>query len=191
MTSATSCRLAAMNRYISASGSISRPLYRRTSRICSLSSVPPGSRTSTGSRLASHSPRSSACVVLPEPSVPSNVMNSPRFAIWCPGRVLGRLLGRGCDTEPALRLLAGAARGQLVLGHQLVLQPPQVRVLWRDLDRAQGRLDLADRGRRLGQGARRGLVLLVHSIDPRQRVAHLAHGVALEDVDRQASALRL
>ncbi len=80
MTSAISWRRDAMNRYISASASISRPLYRRTSRMCSLNSVPPGSRTSTGLSFSSHSLKSSAWVVFPEPSVPSNVMKSPRFA---------------------------------------------------------------------------------------------------------------
>src|SRR5438067_6025279 len=185
-----SCRREAMNRYISASGSIWRPLYSRRSRICSLSSVPPGSRTRTGSRLASHSVSSSAWVVLPEPSVPSNVMKSPRFAISA-GSVLGRLLGRSRNAQPALRFLAGAPSGKFVLSHQLVLQPAEIGVLRGDLDRSQGRLHLPDRRRRLGERPRGGLVLLFDAVDPRERVAHLADRVALQDVDRQAAALRL
>src|SRR6266849_6257776 len=78
MTSAISCRRAAMKRYISASASSSIEPYRTISRMRSPSSFPPGSRTSTGSRLASALPSSSTCVVFPDPSGPSNVMNKPR-----------------------------------------------------------------------------------------------------------------
>src|SRR5207302_5640578 len=146
--------------------------------IRSPSSVPPGSRTATGSRSASHWPRSSAWVVLPEPSVPSKVMKIPR----CPAN-LGRFFGQRRDAKPALRLLAGAAGGQVVLRHELVLQAAQVRVLRPYLNRPERRLDLANRRRGLGQGSSRRLVLLVDSVNASQGVAHLAHGVALENVD--------
>jgi len=45
------------------------------------SSVPPGSRMTTGSCELSHSPSISTWVVLPDPSVPSKVMKRPRLAL--------------------------------------------------------------------------------------------------------------
>src|SRR2546425_12133199 len=72
-----------------------------------------------------------------------------------------------------------------------MLQPPEVGVLRRDLDRPQRRLDLADRGGGFGQRAGRRLVLLVDAVNARERVANLARRVALEDVDGKAAALRL
>src|SRR2546429_8562915 len=93
--------------------------------------------------------------------------------------------------QAALRLLPGAAGRQLVPRDQLVLQPPQVGVLGRNLTRPQGCLYLPDRRRRLGQGARGRLVFPVDAVDASQGVTDLAYGVALEDVDRQAAALSL
>src|SRR5256885_12696170 len=223
MTSAINWPRAAMNRYISASASICMPPKRSTSRMRSPSSVPPGSRTTTALREERASPSSSACVVLPEPSTPSNVMKSPRLKSSVPpprpaarfaasasgakegvarlgahlsmrndaapgpltqasaarsgvpmksqiswggeppgrlgredardfgGGTLWRFGSRG-DAQAALRFLAGAARRQLVLSYELVLQPAQVGVLRRDLDRAQRRLHLLDRRRGLGHG---------------------------------------
>src|SRR2546430_4890769 len=75
-TRSTSSARAAVKSAASAHGEISSPL-RRSSRTWSPSGVPPGSRVVTTSspvpRTASAS--SSACVDLPEPSRPSNVMN--------------------------------------------------------------------------------------------------------------------
>src|SRR6266566_2168099 len=76
MTRSTSSARAAVKSAASVHGETSSPL-RRSSRTCSPSAVPPGSRVVTTSwpvpRSASAS--SSACVDLPEPSRPSNVMN--------------------------------------------------------------------------------------------------------------------
>src|SRR5882672_10317638 len=131
------------------------------------SSVPPGSRMTTGSCELSHSPNISTCVVLPDPSVPSKVMKRPRPIR---ARSLGGFFGRKGDSQAPLRLLARAASGELVLGDQLVLKPSQIGVLGRDLHRAEGGLDGLDRGRSLGQRSSRPLITLVDAVDPRQRV---------------------
>src|SRR5215471_15769715 len=115
-----------MKRYISASGASAIPPNSRTSRIFSPSSVAPGSRTMTGFHEASAWPSSSTWVVLPEPSTPSNVMNNPLAIAGSLGRGLFRSRRY---PQPPLRLLAGAASREIVLGHQLVLQPAQIRVL--------------------------------------------------------------
>src|SRR2546430_4301732 len=76
ITRSTSSARAAVKSAASAHGEISSPL-RRSSRKCSPSGVPPGSRVVTTSSPAPRtaSASSSACVDLPEPSRPSNVMN--------------------------------------------------------------------------------------------------------------------
>src|SRR2546425_6892340 len=76
ITRSTSSARAAVKSAASAHGEISSPL-RRSSRTCSPSGVPPGSRVVTTSSPAPRtaSASSSACVDLPEPSRPSNVMN--------------------------------------------------------------------------------------------------------------------
>src|ERR1700674_2652250 len=177
MTSWISCLRAAMNRYISASASMSMLPKRTISRIRSPRSVPPGSRTTTGSRATNADPRSSTCVVLPEPSGPSKVMKRPRATLR------NRLLRGRRNPQAALRLFAGAAGRQLVLRDELVLKPAQVRVLGRDLDRPQGRLHRLDRRRRFSERPRGGLIAFVHSVDAGERIADLRDGVALEDVD--------
>src|ERR1700716_3491599 len=53
-------------------------------------------------------------------------------------------VGAGVDAQPAVRLLAGAARRQLVSLHQLVLQAADVSVLRRELHHRVGRLGAAD-----------------------------------------------
>src|ERR1700674_449568 len=156
-----SWRRAAMNRYISASASMSSPAYRTTSRIRSPSSVPPGSRMTTGSCGDSHSPTISTWVVLPEPSVPSKVMNRPRLM---PGELCGFFGGRS-DAQTALGFLACTARGELILRDELMLESSQVRVLGRDLDRAQGGLHRLDGRRGLGQRPCRAFVMAVDAVD--------------------------
>src|SRR5919198_4466585 len=76
ITRSTSSARAAAKSAASAHGEMPLPLSR-SSRTCSPSSVPPGSRVVTTSRPAPRiaSASSSAWVVLPEPSRPSNVMN--------------------------------------------------------------------------------------------------------------------
>src|SRR6476620_5516798 len=76
ITPSTSSARAAVKSAASAHGEILPPL-RRSSRTCSPSGVPPGSRVVSTSRPVprSASASSSACVDLPEPSRPSNVMN--------------------------------------------------------------------------------------------------------------------
>src|SRR5690606_1090248 len=80
------------------------------------SSVPPGSRACTTVRpcSASHSVSSAACVVLPEPSPPSKVRNSPRP----PTATSGLLLRRGLLGGGALGAGLGGPLGALV-GEQL------------------------------------------------------------------------
>src|ERR671934_1467218 len=78
ITRSTSSARAAANSAASAQGETWFE-SSKSDLICSPSSVPPGSRTRTTSR---PSPRnasvsSSACVVFPEPSSPSNVTNTP------------------------------------------------------------------------------------------------------------------
>src|SRR5438270_13827643 len=105
-----------MKRYISAIEDIPSGRCRSRSRILSPSSVPPGSRTTSGLRSLRARARRVTCVDLPEPSGPSKVMNRP-------GKK--RLLGAGGeDAKAALGLLAGALRLHALLVDELVLEPP-------------------------------------------------------------------
>src|SRR5712691_2233662 len=78
-TRSTSSARAAAKSAASAQAVISGP-SRRSSRRRSPSGVPPGSRSRTASQPSSRSrsARSAACVVLPEPSMPSKVTNTLR-----------------------------------------------------------------------------------------------------------------
>src|SRR5262245_1544338 len=80
MTRSASSARAAAKSAASAHAVISGP-SSSSSRIRSPSAVPPGSRTATTAcpARAAHSASSAACVVLPEPSMPSNVTNMRRL----------------------------------------------------------------------------------------------------------------
>src|SRR5438552_17682514 len=115
-------------------------------------------------------------------------MKIPRFPR---SAKLGRFFRQWRDAEPALGLLAGAARGQVVLSDKPVLQAAQVSVLRAYLDRPERRLYLANRRRGLGQCSGGRLVLLIDSVDASQGAAHLAHRVAIENVDARGLAVVL
>src|SRR4029077_12932238 len=112
---------------------------------------------------------------------------SPRFPL---ALNYTRSVRAGVNAQATVRLLAGAARRQLVTLDQLVLQPAYVSVLRRKFDHRVRRLRPADALERfLERGLRRvGRVELVH---PAQRILDLGDGVALQHLDRNAARLRL
>src|SRR5260221_6690460 len=120
----------------------------RNPRASSPSAVSPGSRTVTSSdtrgRLRSAAAAAASCVDLPEPSIPSKDTKKPGRAmpLLLPVAV-GFVRGRQ-DDETAVGIAAGAARVQLVLLDQLVLQTPHVGVLRRQLDLHARRLHPLD-----------------------------------------------
>src|SRR5438105_730065 len=176
MTRPTSSERAARNSSISASGVIAASPCSSRSRTRSPSGVPPGSRVTTGARPARADRSSATCVDLPAPSGPSNVTSRPRLP-GCgspppqpsPTRGEGGSglvnVGGWQDPQSALGLLAGAARDQVVLGHELVLHPADVGVLRRDLLRLQRRLDAPDRVHRLVQRAPQPRVRLLAEVE--------------------------
>ena len=83
---------------------------------------------------------------------------------------------------------ARAARHVRLPG-ELVLQASDEGILWRKLDRVIGADHLLYSGRRLAQGNLARIVgKVVHG---EEGSFHLRSGIALEDVDRQATTLRL
>src|SRR5947207_9800032 len=129
MTSITFCLLDAANRNNSATGSITEPLSRRMARMRSASGVPPGSFVTTTffPRSRNVAARRLSWVVLPEPSMPSNVMNIGARFYW--ERRRPRRLVRGRPARPAAsRRLPGrrgrrrsesvAESAQVMLAHQ-------------------------------------------------------------------------
>src|ERR671938_436014 len=117
----TSSARAAANSAASAHGEASSP-RKSTSRTCSPRGVPPGSRVVTTSRPVSRRARasSSVCVVFPEPSSPSNVMNIGGLgyealravvtggAGFIGSHVADALLGRGDEVHVLDNLVTGS-----------------------------------------------------------------------------------
>src|SRR5438876_5285550 len=93
------------------------------------------------------------------------------------------------EPHSAIRLTPPRPRDEIGALRHLVLAPPDVGVLGRQLDRFGTLDDDADRLLRLPQ--RRLARIDLEREDRRQAGLHLDHRVALEDVDRQAALLRL
>src|ERR1700724_2554738 len=147
-------------------------------RIISPTLVPPGSRVvhTLYPWSASVAARRWTCVDLPPPSGPSNVMkNPPGFPAVSIGWTIPSSIRRGIDAQPPVRLLPGAARGQLVTLDQLMLQPANISILWRQLHHRVGRFGPADALQRFLQ-RRLGRVGRIELVHPAQSILDLRRG---------------